>query len=105
MRKHFGSPAEGVVAPSLRTTEQVDRAIYELLWYRESIDLEFSVQFDMWWIRPEEYAMCSKSTQELARIFTQDYMTQFCCDSRAINEPPMIRSIQEWIEETYGGQE
>ena len=45
--------------------------------------------------------MCSRSTQELARIYTEDFMSGLCCNDRAINEPPMMERLTEWIHSNY----
>ena len=101
MANIFGDPAKGYTAEPLRTVDQVAEAMNKLFWYRESYGYEAAVMFDMPWFPPEEYAMCSRSTQELARIYTQDYMSGLCCNDRVINEPPMMDRLTEWIHSNY----
>ena len=68
MKKIFGSDDEGV--PPIDTVEQMRKAMLTLFWFRASLDLEFPVMFDIWWIDPIEYSMCTENTQQLAAIYT-----------------------------------
>ena len=75
MVKYFGTPFDrNVTAEPITTLEQMNRAIYALFWYRESLGLEAAVMFrrmlDVLYIPPEEYMMCSANTRKLGDILT-----------------------------------
>lgn len=75
MVKYFGTPFDqSVTAEPITTLEQMNRAVYALFWYRESLGLEAAVMFrrmlDVLYIAPEEYMMCSANTRKLGDILT-----------------------------------
>ena len=87
--------------PVIRSVEEMRNAMQTLYWYRVDLGLEYPVMFDMLYIDPSEYMMCSVNTQELGRIYTQDYMSSYCCNESYINLPPMIENLNKWMQKTY----
>ena len=107
MVKYFGSPYDpNVFAPPIRTLEEMNRAIYALFWYRESLGLEVAVLFrrmlDIMVISPMEYMMCSENTQKLGDILTQKYLMGNCCDDRPMNFYPLLDNLSKWMDTKYG---
>ena len=72
MIKLFGNPYDDFSTPvrPIRTVEQMQDAMKTLFWFRVDQGLEFPVMFDILWIDPMEYSMCSRETMKLAEIYT-----------------------------------
>ena len=55
---------------SLTTVDELEKAIWELYFFREARDLEVPPpmfrRLDMWWSPESEYEMCSDATKDVA---------------------------------------
>ena len=75
--------------------------MYDLYWFRVDAGLEYPIMFDMMYFDPYEWSMCSSTTRDLAKLYT-DHMMWNCCDDRPMNFYPLLTRIEEWLDEEYG---
>ena len=91
---------------NLRSYDQFDRAIGNLVWWRSYYGLETMVMFrrrlDEPYFPPSSYQMCSANTQELAELLS-NFTTYNCCDDRPMDFYPLLDRIVAWIDATYTG--
>ena len=76
MITYFGKPYDsGTTAPDITDVGRMEKAIYALFWYRDSLGLEEAVTFRRRLagknIALEDYAMCTAKTQELAAVYAE----------------------------------
>ena len=112
MLKEFTTiPGEPQLSP-IRDIDRMVEAFHTLFHFRMDIGLErleaevaCRRMLDMWFIGPDEYAMCSENTRVLASIYL-DYMYEGAGDCagdfRIMNYYPLLDRVNEWLDETYG---
>ena len=97
MRNYWISSPNGAGKKNLRTTEQVDRAIDALFWFRGYNGLEdysYSYEIDTMDWNDYQYDECSQNTKALASIYT-GYISQR--ETRHLNYYPLLDRIIDWF--------
>ena len=84
----------------IRDTTTLEKALTDLLWYRNELGLEAIAMCDMLWIDPETYSICSKPTFEVACTLL-GYVTTYSCVLTASSATDMAKDIAKWAETTY----